>query len=240
MAKSTLAWHLGMRRSLPRCAGGFAMGRGRVKGLRARTHKRPQIAKQTRRSYKRTMQHMRNSAIILAALLAAMLTLAAAEARSEEQSPVEAEVLQPKKQWVPLKQCLKVNIDPGMAFPTYVKYADTVHCFLRIDGKIIINRMCHVDISQQLREWTMEVPDLGVADVWMKYYYSNDDISDKLRRSFYAFFEKNGKSLNYGRVNPAQNNRQEHICLQNKRFRMCFSQPYLICDPERVKAQQAN
>jgi hypothetical protein len=86
---------------------------------------------------------MRNSAIILAALLTAMSTLAAAEARSEEQPPVETEVPQSKKQWVPLKQCLKVNIEPGMAFPTYVKYADTVHCFLRIDGNIIINRMCH-------------------------------------------------------------------------------------------------
>jgi hypothetical protein len=83
------------------------------------------------------------------------------------------------------------------------------------------------------------VPDLWVADVWMKYYYSND-ISDKLRHSLYAFFEQNGRSLNYGRVNPAHYNRQERICLQNKRFRMCFSQPYLICDPERVKAQQAN
>ena len=184
---------------------------------------------------------MRNSAIILAALLTATPTLAAAEARNEEQPPGETEVPQPKKQWLPLNQCLKVNIDPpAVGSPTYVKYADTVQCFLRIDGKIIIDRMCHVDISQQLREWRMEVPDLGVADVWMKYYHSNDDISDKLRRSFYAFFEKNGKSLNYGRVNPAHNNRQEHICLGNRRFRMCVSQPYLICDPERVKREQAN
>jgi len=45
----------------------------------------PQIAKQTRRPYSVQMQHMRNSAIILVALSAAMLTLAAAEARSEEQ-----------------------------------------------------------------------------------------------------------------------------------------------------------
>ena len=125
-----------------------------------------------------------------------------------------------------------------MAYPTYVKYADTVHCFLRLDGKIIINGMCHVDISQQLRTWNMEVPGLGVADVWMKNYYSNN-ISDKLRRSLYASFEKNGKSFNYGRVNPAHNNRQKHICLQNKRFRMCLSEPYLVCDSQDPR-QQAN
>jgi hypothetical protein len=59
---------------------------------------------------------MRNSAIILAALLTARPTLAA-------------------------EQCLevkpKLNIDPAMQ-PTYAKYADTAHCFLRIDGKVII------------------------------------------------------------------------------------------------------
>ena len=57
---------------------------------------------------------MRNSAIILAALLTARPTLAA-------------------------EQCLEVkpnlNIDPAMQ-PTYAKYADTAHCFLRIDGKV--------------------------------------------------------------------------------------------------------
>ena len=77
------------------------------------------------------MRHMRDSAIILAALLAAMSMLAAAEACGEEQPAVKTEVPQPKKQWLPLKQCLKVNVEPGMAYPTYVKYADTVHCFLR-------------------------------------------------------------------------------------------------------------
>src|SRR6516162_6005008 len=58
--------------------------------------------------------YMRKSAIILAALLTARPTLAA-------------------------EQCLEVkpnlNIDPAMQ-PTYAKYADTAHCFLRIDGKV--------------------------------------------------------------------------------------------------------
>ena len=183
------------------------------------------------------MQHMRNSAIILAALLAAIL--AAAEARSEEQPPMETEVPQPKKQWLPLKQCLEVKVDSAVGSPTYVKYTDTVHCFLRVDGKFIINRMCHVDISQQLREWRMEVADDWVADVWMKYRYL-DNVSEELRNSLYASFKKRGRLLNYGRVKAANDNRQEHICLGNKRFRLCFSQPYLICDPERVKTQEAN
>ena len=42
---------------------------------------------------------------------------------------------------------------------------------LRIDGKIVIHRMCHVDISQQLRAWKMELADGWRADVWMKYRY---------------------------------------------------------------------
>ena len=75
------------------------------------------------------MQHMRNGAIILAVLLTATPTLAA-------------------------EQCLEVkpdsNIPPGME-PTYAKYADTSHCFLRIDGKVVINRTCHIYISPQLR-----------------------------------------------------------------------------------------
>jgi hypothetical protein len=137
------------------------------------------------------MQHMRYSAIILAALLTATPTLAA-------------------------EQCLEVkpdpNIDPAMQ-PTYAKYADTAHCFLRIDGKVIINRTCHIDISPQTREWTMN----GVAEVSMKCE------SD---RPFYARFQRHGRWLNYGRVEADGRNRQEHICWGNKRFRMCVSQPY--------------
>src|SRR5499427_10493380 len=83
---------------------------------------------------------MRNSAIILAALLTVRPTLAA-------------------------EQCLEVkpnlNIDPAMQ-PTYAKYADTAHCFLRIDGKVIINRTCHIGVSGDTREWAMN----GVAEVY--------------------------------------------------------------------------
>jgi hypothetical protein len=69
------------------------------------------------------------------------------------------------------------------------------------------------------------------ATVWMKYRYL-DNVSEELRNSLYASFKKRGRLLNYGRVKAANDNRQEHICLGNKRFRMCFSQPYLICAPQ--------
>jgi hypothetical protein len=177
---------------------------------------------------------MRNSAIILTALLAAMPTLAAAKiCEFEMEMGDNAEI----PQRLPLKQCLKVKLPTNRhaADPTYVKYADTTHCFLRIDGKTIINRMCHVNISQQVRVWEID----KIANLVMRYRYC-DNVPDELRHSLYASFQRNGKWLNYGRVKAADNNRQEHICFGNKRFRMCFSQPYLICDPERVKREQAN
>ena len=123
------------------------------------------------------------------------------------------------------EQCLKVkpnlNIDPAMQ-PTYAKYADTAHCFLRIDGKVIINRTCHIGVSGDTREWAMN----GVAEVYMN--HENHDLSD---RPFYARFQRHGRWLNYGRVETVDA-REEHICWGNKRFHMCFSQPYLICDPD--------
>jgi len=141
------------------------------------------------------MQHMRNSAIILAALLTATPTLAT-------------------------DQCVEVEIKHmAVGEPTYAKYADTAHCFLQIDGKIIIDRMCNISITQNLREWSMD----EVAEVKM-----NRGLPD---RPYYATFRKNDKWFDYGRVKPAPNNRQERICLLNKRFRMCVSQPYLNCAP---------
>jgi hypothetical protein len=186
------------------------------------------------------MQHMRNGAIILAVLLTATPTLAAAEARSEidvqfcqtdlndqdKHLPVKPEFYQPKKQRLPLKQCEKLPL-------THEKYADTAHCFLRIDGKVVINRTCHIYISPQLREWTMK----GVATVLMRDYFIKDDPSKRL---YYADFERHGRSLDYGRVEVDRRNRPERICFGNKRFRWCVSQPYLICDPEQVKGEQAN
>jgi hypothetical protein len=138
-----------------------------------------------------------------------------------------------KRQWLPLKQCEKVST----GYFTRVKYADTTHCFLQIDGKIIINRMCHIYISQQLRTWNMDVGEIWIAEVWMKYRYENN-VSEKLRNSLYASFEKRGRPLdwgriaNYGRVEGADDrqNRKERTCWSNKRFRMCFSEPYLICE----------
>ena len=89
----------------------------------------------------------------------------------------------------------------------------------RIDGKVIINRTCHIGISGDTREWAMN----GVAEVYM-----NHDLSD---RPFYARFQRHGRWLNYGRVETVDA-LEEHICWGNKRFHMCFSQPYLICDPD--------
>ena len=133
---------------------------------------------------------MRDSAIILAALLTATPALAA-------------------------EQCVKV---PG------AKYGDTAHCFLRIDGKVIIDGTCDIEISGDTRYWAMK----GMAEVYMNH--------ELLGRPFYAQrIQKRGKQISYGRVEVVDD-RQEHICWGNKRFRMCFSQPYLACDPELVKA----
>ena len=107
---------------------------------------------------------MRKSAIILAALLTARPTLAA-------------------------EQCLEVkpnlNIDPAMQ-PTYAKYADAARCFLRINGKVIINRTCHIGVSGDTREWAMN----GVAEVYKN--HENHDLSD---RPFYARFQRHGRWL---------------------------------------------
>jgi hypothetical protein len=51
------------------------------------------------------------------------------------------------------EQCIKIA----------KKYADTAHCFLRIDGKVIINRTCRIGISGDLRNFDMD----GVAEALM-------------------------------------------------------------------------
>jgi hypothetical protein len=118
----------------------------------------------------------------------------------------------PPPKWLPLEQCEKANQE---------KYADTAHCFLRVDGKVIINRMCRIAFSQQLRAFNMEEGGGWNADVWMKWYYCRRKISDTLRYSLYAAFEKGARY--YGKVVGSG------LCFANKRFRMCFSPPYLIC-----------
>src|SRR5947209_7059974 len=69
----------------------------------------------------RIMQQIRNSVIILAALLMATPTPVAAE--TSEIGVQNAEI----PQHLPLEQCLKIEIpkDPSIGQPTYVKYADT-------------------------------------------------------------------------------------------------------------------
>src|SRR5262249_33265636 len=100
-------------------------------------------------------------------------------------------------------------------------------CFLRVDGRVITNGTCDIQISGDTRYWAMK----GVAEVYM-----NHDLSG---RPFYASIQKHGRRINYGRVEVVDA-REEHICWGNKRLHMCFSQPYLACDPELVKAWTPN
>ena len=154
------------------------------------------------------MQEIRKGAVILAALLAASTPALAAQ------------------------QCVEVQNE---------KYADTAHCFLRIDGKIIINRTCDINISGDLRAVR-----IGVRPSSSEYFNLAAAVMDAHLpdRPVYGYFcpskkcgdpdEKGSKLLNYGRV--FGNSRPEHLCIGNKRFYMCISQPYLICDPQTIKA----
>jgi hypothetical protein len=153
--------------------------------------------------------HMRKSVILLAALLTATPALAA-------------------------EQCLKLK-NGGF------DYGDTAHCFVRIDGHVIINRTCHYGVSGDRRVWAID----GVAEVWMEalrpdrplYGYScqakkcstwpNDAVKPGDPGSGLA---------NYGRVDGIIGLTEDKLCWGNKRFRLCFSPPYLICDPETRKA----
>ena len=56
------------------------------------------------------------------------------------------------------------------------KYGDTAHCFVRIDGQIIINRTCHIGISGDTRVWAMD----GLAEAWMR--------TELPGRPFYGYF----------------------------------------------------
>jgi hypothetical protein len=56
---------------------------------------------------------------------------------------------------------------------------------------------------------------------------------------YYANLEKDGKSSEYGHASVVVDAERE-ICFGNKRFRMCFSQPFLICDPQSWRLQWNN
>jgi hypothetical protein len=55
------------------------------------------------------------------------------------------------------EQCLKLK---NVGF----KYGDTAHCFVRIDGQVIIDRTCHISISGDTHGWAMD----GVAQAHME------------------------------------------------------------------------
>jgi hypothetical protein len=159
------------------------------------------------------MQHLRNSALLLAVLLTAMPALAA-------------------------EKCVETDRD--------IKYADAAHCFLRIDGKVVLDRICRISISGDLRAWSM----LGVAETSMEaelpdrpsYGYfcrtrkcSNDPRPGPPATTEEELRKRVGRGwVNYGPVKCVGDCHEE--CAGNKRFLMCFSKPYLICDPEQIKA----
>jgi hypothetical protein len=123
-----------------------------------------------------------------------------------------------------LAECLAVesSINPSMA-PTYAKYGDTEQCYLRVDGKVLVDGTCRTQHCGNTKCWRI----VGAADVGLDPFVPG--------RPFYAHVWKHGVWVNYGRV-QATDYQQEHICWGNHRFEMCFSPPYLICDPETIKA----
>jgi hypothetical protein len=112
---------------------------------------------------------MRNSA--LAALLTATPALAAAQCVEVKQDP---------------------NIDPAMQ-PTYAKYADTAHCFLRIDGKVIINRTCRISISGDTAVYAMD----GIAEAWRA------SKSEPTGRPYYRYFCRAKNATGSPRISAA-------------------------------------
>jgi hypothetical protein len=170
------------------------------------------------------MQHIRNSAVILAALLTATPGLAA-------------------------EQCLEIE-------PASAKYGDTAHCYLQVDGKVIIDGTCRYGISGDLRELVMygaaeaRTPSPGEAMHTVAIARMRSELPD---RPSYGYFcrvkkcdgepeDKSSKFVNYGRVEGVDFRHGrvvpiDSICSGNKRFLMCFSPPYLICDPAAIKAR---
>jgi hypothetical protein len=135
-------------------------------------------------------------------------------------TPAAARVTLAAEQCVEVKQ--DPNIDPAMQ-PTYAKYADTLTCYLRVDGRVLVNGLCRVGISGDTGLWTMK-DDLAEA-------YLRRELPG---RPYYARVKKRGKWVNYGAVDSV------NLCWLNARFQMCFSPPYLVCGPEANKAQPAN
>jgi hypothetical protein len=166
----------------------------------------------------------RKSALILAALLTATPVLAA-------------------------EKCLEIESASS-------KYGDTAHCYLQIDGKVIIDGTCRYGISGDGREYVMygaaEARTPSPRDVRYAVAIAamNPELPD---RPFYGYYcrvkkcaggpeDKGSKFINYGRVEVVDFRHgrvvpvDSTMCNGNKRFLMCFSPPYLICDPEAIKA----
>jgi hypothetical protein len=125
-------------------------------------------------------------------------------------------------------------------------YGDTAHCFLRIDGKVVINGTCHYSISGDMGRHTLWQPShaawrLAGASVLAAV------LQVPHGGPFYGYFCRSKKCngepgdngsefINYGRVTLINNGGFTAGCWRNKRFRLCFLEPILACDPELVKA----
>ena len=126
---------------------------------------------------------------------------------------------------------------------------------MQVDGKVIIDGTCRYGISGDLRELVMygaaeaRTPSPGDARYAVAIAQMNPELPD---RPFYGYFcpakkcdgepeDKGSKFVNYGRVEGVDFRHGrvipvDSICSGNKRFLMCFSPPFLICDPETIKA----
>ena len=83
----------------------------------------------------------------------------------------------------------------------------------------------------------------GVAEAWMRTELPDRPFYSYLCRTkkcsiwpYYQGFGPGSGLVNYGPVDAVSDEQQKQICWANKRFRMCFAEPYLACDPELVKA----
>lgn len=104
--------------------------------------------------------------------------------------------------------------------------ADTAHCVLRVDGRLITDGECRIDIARDGRVYSM-------ADMNSPSYavVSMDGPSDPL----YARWNKGRKgdnvtTVSYGRVRSIDPGNLNRWCWKNNRFALCITAPYLNCD----------
>jgi hypothetical protein len=118
--------------------------------------------------------------------------------------------------------------------------ADTAHCLLQVDGKIITDGSCRISISRDGREYNIADMNSGTeAQVAM--------IPTQAGSPVFGLWNRGSKSdtakmINYGRVRsePIGKHGEKPWCWHNNRFRMCITAPYLICDGEKSDEKKEN